>query len=71
MNAKLNVVALQISLFWENSLKNRSFIDNQLRKIDDQADIVLLPEMFTTGFTMKAKEVAEEMDGPTIRWMQE
>jgi len=59
MNAKLNVVALQISLFWENSLKNRSFIDNQLRKIDDQADIVLLPEMFTTGFTMKAKEVAE------------
>ena len=46
-------------------------IDNQLRKIDDQADIVLLPEMFTTGFTMKAEEVAEEMDGPTIRWMQE
>ena len=71
MNTKLNVVAFQISLFWENSLKNRSLIDNQLRKIDDQADIVLLPEMFTTGFTMKAKEVAEEMDGPTIRWMQE
>ncbi len=71
MNAKLNIVALQISLFWENALKNRSYIDQKLRKVDTQADIILLPEMFTTGFTMEADTVAEKMEGPTLQWMQE
>lgn len=71
MNNKLNVIALQIPLFWEDPLKNRIYIDTQLRKLDADAEIVLLPEMFNSGFSMKAEEIAEKMEGPTVRWMQE
>jgi predicted amidohydrolase len=70
MNTKLNITALQLSVFWQNALKNRSYIDQKLKRLDSKVDIVLLPEMFTTGFTMEAEKVVEEMKGHTIQWMQ-
>jgi predicted amidohydrolase len=71
MISKLNIVAIQTPIFWENAPKNKHFIDQKLRKLETKVDIVLLPEMFTTGFTMKSKKVAEDMHGPTIQWMQD
>ena len=71
MISKLNIVAIQTPVFWENASKNRHFTDKKLRKLETKVDIVLLPEMFTTGFTMNSEKAAEDMHGPTIQWMQD
>jgi len=69
MQIKLQITALQIPIFWEAPALNRKSIDENLTKLHD-TDIVLLPEMFTSGFTMNPSTVAESMDGPTIKWMK-
>jgi len=70
MKSKLNIILLQLPLFWEDVLKNKAYIDQQLQHLDQRVDLVLLPEMFTTGFTMNAQAVAETSQGPTFLWMQ-
>ena len=69
MQIKLHITALQIPLFWEAPDLNRKSIDEKLTKLHD-TDIVLLPEMFTSGFTMNPSTVVESMDGTTIKWMK-
>ena len=69
MQTKLNLKALQIPILWEDSVGNRAHIEQHFHNIKE-ADIVLLPEMFTTGFTMNTTSVAETMEGPSIQWMQ-
>ena len=70
MKSKLKIVNIQTSLFWESALKNRAYFDKLLNSLNKEIDIVLLPEMFTSGFTMNAKKVFETMSGPTVLWMQ-
>lgn len=70
MNA-LKVTILQVYLFWENIDKNLQNISLKLSAIREKTDIIILPEMFTTGFTMNAATLAEEMGGKTMKWMQE
>jgi len=60
---KLHITALQIPIFWEAPAQNRKSIDEKLTKLHD-TDIVLLPEMFTSGFIMNPSIVTESMDGP-------
>ena len=69
MQIQLHITALQIPLFWEAPELNRKSIDEKLTKLHG-TDIVLLPVMFTSGFTMIPSTVAESMDGPTIKWMK-
>ncbi|WP_370003234.1 amidohydrolase, partial [Winogradskyella sp.] len=52
-----------------NPKANRANIENKVSTIDG-ADLIVLPEMFTSGFTMNATEVAETMDGETITWLK-
>ncbi|WP_456443623.1 amidohydrolase [Caldithrix abyssi] len=66
----LRVTLVQTNLHWQNPSKNRSALEGKLEEASAQSDLVVLPEMFTTGFTMEAARVAEEMDGPTIGWMR-
>jgi len=70
MKSKFHITALQIPLFWEAPLDNRAFIDQHLQRIQTPTDLILLPEMFTSGFTMNPEIVAESMDGASILWMQ-
>ena len=63
MQTKLHITALQIPIFWEAPAQNRKSIDEKLTKLHD-TDIVLLPEMFTSGFIMNPSIVTESMDGP-------
>ena len=70
MKSKLRITALQIPLFWESPLENKTRIEKHLNKIKTPTDLILLPEMFTSGFTMNPKAVAEPMDGSTVQWMQ-
>ena len=70
MKSKLQLTALQIPLFWESPLKNRAYIERKFQSIKASTDLVLLPEMFTTGFTMTPETIAEPMGGPSMQWMQ-
>ena len=69
MKNKLKIAAIQFDIKWELKQENFSIIEKYLDKISN-TDIVLLPEMFTTGFTMQAKKFSENMDGETIQWMK-
>lgn len=68
----LKVAIIQTPLFWEDKPQNLTLFT---QKISDakkqQPDVVVLPEMFTTGFTMNSKQFAEEMNGESVVWMQE
>ena len=66
----LRVSTIQADLLWEQPEANRTLFDGLLRPLAGNTDLILLPEMFTTGFTMRAADLAEPMDGPTVRWMQ-
>ncbi len=65
----LNISIVQANVHWENKADNLSLFDRLLTKIPDQTDLIVLPELFSTGFTMNAKELCEPMDGPTMEWM--
>ena len=66
---KLKVAIIQSKLIWEDRSKNRSIFEDQILPIDSDVDLIILPEMFSTGFTMNT-EVAESMDGETVTWMK-
>ena len=70
MKKILNVLGLQADLAWENPKKNLKQFEEQLARIHQKFDLAVLPEMFTTGFTMSPERVAEDIDGPTLQWMQ-
>ncbi len=62
---------MQVDLNWEEASKNRELFDSLTEGLQGRADLVILPEMFTTGFTMNSARLAEPMSGETIRWMRE
>ena len=65
----LRIAVFQFDLAWENPETNRAKIDEWLQKANRKMDAVFLPETFSTGFSMNV-ELAESMDGETIRWMK-
>jgi len=65
----LNITLIQTELYWHNPAKNRAMFSDMIAKLDTPTDLVILPEMFTTGFTMQTHEQAELMSGETVRWM--
>ncbi|HSZ24925.1 MAG TPA: amidohydrolase [Cytophagaceae bacterium] len=67
----LNVTIIQSNLYWENSGANRSMFEEKIWSIKEQTDIIILPEMFTTGFTMNASAMAESMNLTTFKWMKQ
>ena len=69
MEKNLKIALIQTTLFWQKAEKNREALDAMLQKILPNTDLVILPEMFTTGFTMETQDVAETMNGPTIKWL--
>ena len=69
MKEALNICLLQCDLHWEDALKNRTEIDAYLAEVTG-ADIILLPELFTTGFSVASTHLAETMDGETLTWMK-
>ncbi len=70
MQNELKIALIQADLVWENPSKNRTHIEKQMSSIEERVDLIVLPEMFTTGFTMKPDGLAEAMDGTTVKWMQ-
>lgn len=66
----LHIALFQLDLVWESPELNRQKVDKMLDGLQKPCDIIFLPEMFTTGFTMDVAEHAEPADGETIRWMK-
>lgn len=71
MNNSLSVAIIQTSLVWENPIENRRLLNTKVDAIKDSIDLIVFPEMFTSGFTMNAIEVAETMTGETITWLKQ
>lgn len=67
----LTVTIIQSDLAWENPQKNRDVFSEKIQSIKERTDLIVLPEMFTTGFTLNAKPLAEPENGPTLNWMME
>lgn len=67
----LRTTIVQSTLHWEDAEANRAHFTKVLAPLRGTTDLVVLPEMFTTGFSMRSAELAETMDGPTVHWMRE
>jgi predicted amidohydrolase len=66
----MKIALIQTSLFWENPKENQKYLEGKINAITEIIDLIVLPEMFTSGFTMNPKDVAETMQGDTISWLQ-
>lgn len=65
----MQVILIQAPLIWENPKANRNYFEAKINEINSAVDLIVLPEMFTSGFTMNPENVAETMQGETITWL--
>jgi predicted amidohydrolase len=66
----MKVALIQAPLFWEKPKQNRDYFEAKIKALAENVDLIVLPEMFTSGFTMNPKAVAETMQGETLLWIQ-
>ena len=65
---RLSIV--QTALTWEQPEENRRHFSDICHDLKGKTDLVLLPEMFNTGFSMNTARLAEKMDGPSMHWLR-
>lgn len=65
----LKITIIQSELHWENAEANRAMFSEKFKQLTGKTDVILLPEMFTTGFSMNAENLAEPNDGDSLNWM--
>jgi omega-amidase len=65
----MKIALIQTDLYWESPEKNRNYFEQKIHEISEAVDLIVLPEMFSTGFTMNPSSVAETMQGETVEWM--
>jgi omega-amidase len=65
----LSLSLIQTRLFWEDKQANLTMLEKKIDQIK-QTDLIILPEMFNSGFTMHAQDLAEDMEGPSVFWLQ-
>lgn len=70
MAEKLKAALLQADLHWEERDLNIQKFEEQMKGVSMEVDLIVLPEMFTTGFSMNAANLAEPAQGKTFEWMQ-
>jgi omega-amidase len=71
MSAQLNISLIQPDIVWENRDANLEQYTRYIEQIEEKKEVVVLPEMFTTGFSMRPEALAETMDGPSVQWMKD
>lgn len=70
MSDQLAISLIQSTLHWEDSEANLAMFEEKIWQIPSPTDVIILPEMFSTGFTMNPAPVAEPMNSKTFRWMK-
>jgi omega-amidase len=68
--SQLLVTLIQANLQWEDKAANLQMLEEQIQHIGQATQLVVLPEMFSTGFSMQPEKLAETMDGPSVQWMR-
>lgn len=74
----ITITTIQTNLHWEDKAANLEMLEQKISSIKEKTEIVVLPEMFSTGFSMNAEQLAETMparsgtdgDGETVQWMK-
>ena len=66
----LTITTIQTDLIWEEKAANLRMLEQKINRIEQKTEIVVLPEMFNTGFSMKPELLAETMDGESVEWMK-
>ena len=66
----LTITTIQTNLHWEDKAANLKMLEEKIMGIKEKTEIVVLPEMFNTGFTMQPEKLAETMEGETVSWMK-
>ncbi len=66
----LNITIIQSQLHWENPEANRAMFERKIKALTKETDLIILPELFTTGFTMNAESHAEGENGLTLIWLK-
>jgi omega-amidase len=66
----LTITTIQADLLWEDKTANLRRLEEKIDGIGVHTELVVLPEMFSTGFSMRPEALAERMDGPTVDWMR-
>ncbi|WP_293870357.1 nitrilase family protein [Flavobacterium sp.] len=66
----MKIALIQTSLIWENPIENRCHLAQKITGFMEDVELIVLPEMFSSGLTMNPKKVAETMQGETIAWLQ-
>ncbi len=67
----MKIALFQANLVWENKEANLAKFEQQFEQLETDTQVVFLPEMFTTGFTMQSEKFAESMQGSSVAWMIE
>jgi len=70
MNDSLTITGIQTDLSWENKAANLAMFEKKINSISQPTEIIILPEMFSTGFSMKPELLAEAVEGETVEWMK-
>ena len=66
MADSLRISMIQSHIIWEDRDENLGYYGELLRRVSGKTDIAVLPETFTTGFSMEVEKLADTMDGPTV-----
>lgn len=70
MKSYMKIALFQTNLIWENPKENRNLIQQYIDSFKEEYHLLVLPEMFTSGFTMHTEKVAEPMNGETMNWLK-
>ncbi|HTE10127.1 MAG TPA: nitrilase-related carbon-nitrogen hydrolase, partial [Chitinophagaceae bacterium] len=68
--SSLSITLIQSALHWQDKPANLAMFEQKINAIKEKTEIVVLPEMFSTGFSMQPALLAETMEGETMKWMQ-
>ena len=66
----MKIALIQTNLIWENPSENQALLQEKVNAISQYVDLIVLPEMCTSGFTMNPNIVAETMQGETVQWLK-
>jgi predicted amidohydrolase len=66
----LTISLVQTALHWEDKDRNLAMLEEKIRAITERTEVIILPEMFSTGFSMKPDQLAETMEGKAVAWMK-
>src|SRR5579862_387453 len=66
----LTITLIQSNLHWENKTANLLMFAEKIGRMKEKTELIVLPEMFSTGFSMNPQRLAEPMEGETVSWMK-